>query len=190
MPILIKCKACGDDFDECGGSMSRGRHYTPYCSRYCQMFYNKGYKMDGENGPYGRKYPKFDMKCDWCGGPFQLKRGRTEGSQRYCSVKCSRTARFKRNNKWNRVLQVLKIKGSRNPITAHEIAYEISKIPSNGWRNKLGAVSVANVLKRLVARGAVNVSQGHIKTYELKNVNTPFKQFSIPLPKRIHESGD
>jgi hypothetical protein len=87
-------------------------------------------------------------------------------------------------------MQVLKIKGSHRPITAHEIAYEISKIPANGWRNKLGSVSVANVLKRLIARGAVTVSQGHIKTYELKNMNTPFRQFSTPAPKRIHESGD
>ena len=26
MPILSNCKSCDDAFDECGGSMSRGRH--------------------------------------------------------------------------------------------------------------------------------------------------------------------
>ena len=84
MPVLSECKVCAESFDECGGSMSRGRHYAPYCSRYCQMFQIKGYKIGVG------QYPKFDMDCDWCGGPFQLRKGRAEGSQRVCSLKCSR----------------------------------------------------------------------------------------------------
>ncbi len=172
MPIISNCKSCDEAFDECGGSMSRGRHYAPYCSRYCQMFHIKGHK----SGEW--PYPKFDMKCDWCGDPFQMKKGRAEGSQRCCSLKCSREARGKRNNKINRVMQVMKIKGTA--ISAREIAYEISKIPANGWRNKLGSQSVANILKQLIARGAIEVFKGHTHTYKLKDGSTPFRQYSRP----------
>ncbi len=172
MPILSNCKSCNDPYDECGGSMSRGRHYAPYCSRYCQMFHTKGYS-------YGEwPAPKFELECDWCGGPFELKRGRAEGSQRVCSLSCSRTARGKRNNKIHRVMQTMKILG--RPVSAHDIAYEISKIPANGWRNRLGSQSVANILKQLIGRGAVDVVKGHTHTYELKDPTTPFRQYSRP----------
>ena len=69
------------------------------------------------------------------------------------------------------------------PVSAHDIAYEISKIPCNGWRNALGSQSVANVLKLLNARGAIKVykSKNHsVSTYELKDPTAPFKQYGKP----------
>jgi len=171
MPILTNCKSCDGAFDECGGSMSRGRHYAPYCSRYCRAFHHGGYE-------YGFEFPQFERNCDWCGDSFQLRRGRKESSQRVCSLKCSREARSKRNNKGHRVMQTLKVLA--RPVSAHEIAYELSKIPANGFRNKLGAQSVANILKRLIARGGVEVFKGHTHTYKLKDANAPFKRYSRP----------
>ena len=75
-------------------------------------------------------------------------------------------------------MQTLKVLG--RPVSAHEVAYELSKIPANGFRNKLGAQSVANILKLLIARGAINVLKGHIHTYKLKDGSTPFRQYSRP----------
>ena len=172
MPLLVNCKSCNEPYDECGGSMSRGRHYSPFCSRYCQLFHTKDHSH--KEWPT----PKFDLNCDWCGDPFQLTRGRAEGSQRVCSLKCSREARGKRQNKANRVLQTMKILA--RPVSAHEIAYELSKIPCNGWRNTLGSQSVANTLKLLIARGAVNVLKGHTHIYQLKDPNAPFRQYGKP----------
>jgi hypothetical protein len=172
MPLLVNCKSCDWLFDECGGSMSRGRHYSPYCSRYCQLFDIKGHTQ--EEWPS----PKFDLNCDWCGDPFQLMKGRGEGSQRMCSLKCSRESRWKRNNKAHRVLQIMKILA--HPLSASDIAYEISKIPCNGWRNSLGSRSVANVMKLLYARGAIEIIEGHTNTYKLKDPHVPFKQYGKP----------
>ena len=173
MPLLVNCVSCDELFDECGGSMSRGRHYAPFCSRYCRIFHREGYQLG--------QYPHFERKCDWCGAAFQLTRGKYEGSQRVCSLKCSREARAKRNNKAHRVLQTMKILA--RPVSAHEIAYELSKIPCNGWRNTLGSQSVANVLKLLKARGAVKISMGKNKQahiYKLRDPNAPFKQYGKP----------
>jgi hypothetical protein len=75
-------------------------------------------------------------------------------------------------------MQTLKVLA--RPVSAHEIAYELSKIPANGFRNKLGAQSVANILKRLIARGGVEVFKGHTHTYKLKDANAPFKRYSRP----------
>ncbi len=63
-------------------------------------------------------------------------------------------------------MQTMKILG--RPVSAHDIAYEISKIPANGWRNRLGSQSVANILKQLIGRGAVDVVKGHTQWQKLK----------------------
>ncbi len=170
MPLLMNCKSCDWLFDECGGSMSRGRHYAPFCSRYCRAFYKGGYQI-GE-------HPEFKRNCDWCGGSFQLMKGEDKSSQRMCSLKCSRESRWKRNNKANRVLQIMKI--LIEPLSARDIAYELSKIPCNGWRNSLGSRSVANVMKLLYARGAIEIIEGHTNRYKLKDPHAPFKQYGKP----------
>ena len=160
----------------CGrGILQSGAKYnrieTNYCSTYCRIYKNNGYKR----GPYGK--PPIPDSCDYCGDEYHIRYELHESNREFCSLECyHQIRRGKRNHIQYTLLRILKHRGK---LSAKQIGAFTER-----FAFRMGVGSVARHMRLFVARGIVKQEGGRntdipTRTYELNS--------DLPIGKIVAE---